>query len=431
MRTVIMAGGRGTRIASVAGDVPKPMIPVAGRPVLEHMVNCLARQGFDDIILAVGFMRTVIQDYFGDGSRFGVRISYCVEEQPLGSGGALAKLRDSLPEDFLLLNGDIIFDVDLERLVFFHRENRALATVVAHPNSHPFDSALLVTDRRGMVRDWLHKESGRGPCYRNCVNAGIHVLSPGILANLPPREKLDLDRDIIGPALSSGKVFAYTTTEYIKDMGTPERYDLVCRDVLSGKVSARNLAKPQKAVFLDRDGVLNVHKGFISRWEDIELIEGAAEAVRAINAGGFLAIVVTNQPVVARGECDIDELERIHQRLEVLLGQEGAYVDDVFYCPHHPDRGFPGERPEYKTECECRKPKPGMIVAAAKKYNIDLAGSFMVGDERRDIEAAMAAGVRPVWVGGKSPPVFWIPEQVRNDGSPGVNAGLDCCAPTQ
>lgn len=403
MKTVIMAGGKGTRISSVAADIPKPMIQVNGRPVLEYQIECLVRQGFRDIILSVGHLGQVIIDHFGDGSRFGARITYCREQTPLGSGGALTMLRERLTDDFLLINGDIIFDVDLRRLAAFHRAHGGLVTLTTHPNSHPYDSALIVADRDGRVTRWLHKEDPR-TVYRNRVNAGIHVLSGSVLAPFEAARPLDLDRELLKPLAAQGQVYAYDTPEYIHDMGTPERYRQVCEDVARGRVQAKNLARPQRAVFLDRDGTLNVYKGFIRRAEDIELLPGAAEAVRRINASGYLAVVVTNQPVIARGECTWEELERIHNTLETLLGKEGAYLDAIYVCPHHPDRGFEGERPEYKIVCDCRKPKPGLLLKAAKDYNIDLSASYMVGDGQNDIGAGQAAGCHTALVGGAGAP---------------------------
>jgi D-glycero-D-manno-heptose 1,7-bisphosphate phosphatase len=185
-------------------------------------------------------------------------------------------------------------------------------------------------------------------------------------------------------------------------MGTPERFVQVSSDIEKGIVQQRNLTVKQKCVFLDRDGTINKFNGFAKKPEDLELIDGAADAIKKINRRGFLAIVVTNQPVIARGEVDIETLNLIHMKMETDLGKNGAYIDDLFYCPHHPDRGFPGERPEYKIDCECRKPKPGMILAAAEKYNIDLSLSYMAGDDARDVKAGIAAGCVPVLLAGNS-----------------------------
>jgi D,D-heptose 1,7-bisphosphate phosphatase len=396
MKTVIMAGGKGTRIASIAPDIPKPMIRLCGKPILEHQIDCLKKNNLTDIIIVTGHLGQVIEDYFGDGSRFGCAISYYTEAKPLGTAGALFKIKNKLDGDFILINGDIIFDMDFSRFIDFFRRKEAWAALAAHPNSHPFDSAVLISDSENRVIQWLNKEEPR-LYYRNQVNAGIHILSKNILSAIRPvQEKIDLDREILKPQLSTNRVFAYPTPEYIKDVGTPERYAQVAADIEKGTVRQRNLSRKQKAVFLDRDGTINTFNGFVKRPEDFELIEGAAEAIRKINRSGYLAIVITNQPVIARGEVSIEELETIHNKMETDLGKQGVYLDDIFFCPHHPDKGFPGERPEYKIDCDCRKPKPGLILQAAKKYNIDLTASYMVGDDKRDVEAGCAAGCTPV-----------------------------------
>ena len=171
------------------------------------------------------------------------------------------------------------------------------------------------------------------------------------------------------------------------------------RDFAEGRVQAKNLKNKQKAIFLDRDGTINKYVGFLRNIDDFELLPGAAEAVKKINNAGYLAIVATNQPVIARGEVTVPELDRIHEKMETLLGKEGAYLDGLYYCPHHPHKGYAGEIPELKIECECRKPKPGMLYQAAADFNIDLAASWMIGDGENDIRAGQAAGVRTVLIG--------------------------------
>lgn len=397
MYAMIMAGGKGTRVASVNRDLPKPMLPISGKPVLEYEIECLRRQGITDIILSIGHLGEQIQAYWGDGSRFGVQIAYIHEEVPLGTAGALYYLKGRVQEDFFLINGDLIFDVDFHRLMAFHRQHQSMATLLGHPNNHPYDSAIIVADADGRVTGWLTKEDERG-WYRNCVNAGIHVLSPQLLEKMDAPKKIDLDREILRPMLPSGRVYVYRTPEYVKDMGTPERITQVEHDMQTGLVERKNLGKKQKAIFLDRDGTINRYVGFLRRPEEFHLLDGAAEAIRRINQSGYLAIVVTNQPVIARGEVTREGLEEIHRKMETLLGQEGAYLDDIFVCPHHPDKGFPGEVPAYKMECECRKPKPGLLLRAAEKYNIDLTESWMIGDQRQDVQAGEAAGCRTMLV---------------------------------
>lgn len=413
MKVVIMAGGKGTRIASVRSDVPKPMINICDKPILEHQIDNLKACGLTDFILVIGYLGDKIKEYFGDGSKFGVNIDYFVEDHPLGTAGALFKM-PQLTEDFLLLCGDVIIDVDFNRFIAFHKEHHAWASLVAHPNGHPYDSSLLVTEIDapktvgGMPEDthrvirWMAKEDER-TYYKNRVNAGIELISPELLKetmkNFVPRhpetpDKIDLDRDVLKPNIPSGKIFAYDTPEYIKDMGTPDRFYETEKDIESGKVHARNLKNKQKAIFLDRDGTINKMVGFVTKPEQFELIEGAAEAIKVINKSGYLAIVVTNQPVIARGDCTFEELQTIHDKMETELGKVGAFVDAIYVCPHHTDKGFEGERPEYKCNCDCRKPKPGLLLKAAKDFNIDLSESYMIGDSHRDVEAGENAGVK-------------------------------------
>lgn len=408
-----MAGGKGTRIASVRSDVPKPMINICGKPILEHQIDNLKACGLTDIIFVIGYLGDKIKEYFGDGSKFGVNIEYFVEDHPLGTAGALFKM-PQLTEDFLLLCGDVIIDVDFNRFIAFHKNHQAWASLVAHPNGHPYDSSLLVTEIDapktvgGMPEDthrvirWMAKEDER-TYYKNRVNAGIELISPELLKetmkNFVPRhpetpDKIDLDCDVLKPNIPSGKIFAYDTPEYIKDMGTPDRFYETEKDIESGKVHARNLKNKQKAIFLDRDGTINEMVGFVTKPEQFELIEGAAEAIKAINKSGYLAIVVTNQPVIARGDCTFEELQTIHDKMETELGKVGAFVDAIYVCPHHTDKGFEGERPEYKCHCDCRKPKPGLLLQAAKDFNIDLSESYMIGDSHRDVEAGENAGVK-------------------------------------
>ncbi len=412
MKTVIMAGGKGTRISSLFSDIPKPMVKIDGIPVLEREIECLRSQGFDDIIITVSHLGEVIMDYFGDGSGispatgnpFGVKIEYFVEKTPLGNAGALFKMKEKLTEDFLLLNADSIFDIDFNRFVDYHKSHKGKVTLFTHPNSHPFDSGLIIADDQHLVTEWLTKEDARPDFYHNRVNAGLHVISPqvlelsGIDPDLIGKEteegktyKVDLDRQLLKPLAGSGKMFCYDSPEYVKDMGTPERFHAVERDFKNGIVESRNLQNKQKAIFLDRDGTLNKYVGFLRDIDDMELIPGVAEAIRKINESEYLAIVVTNQPVIARGEVSREELDEIHAKMETLLGKEGAYIDGLYYCPHHPDKGFEGEIPELKIECACRKPKPGMLLQAAKDFNIDLSKSYMIGDSESDVRAGESA----------------------------------------
>ncbi len=407
MKTVIMAGGKGTRISSVASDIPKPMIRIGNMPVLEHEIMCLRDQGFSDFIITVSHLGHIIMDYFGDGRKvspatgepFDVHIDYYIEEQPLGNAGALFQMKDKLTEDFLLLNADAMFDIDFNRFVAYHKQKGGLVTLFTHPNSHPYDSGLIISDEDGAVKQWLTKEEDRPKYYRNRVNAGLHIISPRVLACEIMTSKIDLDRQILKPLAGTGKMYVYDSPEYVKDMGTPERYKAVCNDFENGTVQAKNLRRKQRAIFLDRDGTINKYVAFLRNIDDFDLIDGVSDAIRAINNSGYLAIVVTNQPVIARGEVTFGELDEIHNKMETLLGYDGAYLDGIYFCPHHPHKGYDGEVPELKIDCDCRKPKPGMLLQAAEEFNIDLSLSWMIGDSENDILAGKAAGCKTGLIG--------------------------------
>ena len=412
MKTVIMAGGKGTRISELFPDIPKPLIPLSDgtvtKPLLEWEIESLSEQGFTDIILTVSHMADKIMCHFGDGSAFNVRVEYFIEEQPLGNAGALFKLRDKLTEDFLLLNADAVFDIDFNRLVKHHKESGAIATIFTHPNSHPYDSGIIVSDKRGSVQSWLTKEDSRPKYYKNRVNAGIHVLSPEVFdlsqidgEKVDTYHRVDLDRNLLKPLCGTGRMYCYDSPEYVKDMGTPDRYEQVKRDFLNGVVKAKSLKNKQKAIFLDRDGTINKYVGFLRNEDEFVLLPGVAEAIKKINSSGYLAIVITNQPVIARGEVSVAKLETIHNKMETLLGKEGAYVDAIYYCPHHPHKGFAGEITELKFDCECRKPKPGMIRKACEDYNIDPGISWMVGDGENDILCGYNAGCKTTLIGSE------------------------------
>lgn len=397
---VIQAGGRGTRMETLTrNEIPKPMLSINGKTMLEWQIENIKKYGIFDFILIIGYLGDKVRSYFGDGSRWGVRIQYVEEKEPLGSGGALFYLKPILENsDFLLVFGDVMFDIALDRFIQFHESHDGQVTLLAHPNSHPYDSDLLLMDDAGYVTGIRARRDSRDKWYENCVNAGMYLFSSDILEKLSEAKRLDLEQDILVPLMKCGVVYGYRSPEYVKDAGTPERFYKISGEQRKGVWSRKNTGNKQPCVFLDRDGTVNTYQGLIFSEESFELEDGAADAVRRLNEEGFLAIVVTNQPVVARGLCGMDDVRRIHRKMQTLLGEEGAYLDDIVFCPHHPDRGYPEENPAYKVSCNCRKPGTGMIEEMAEKYNIDISRSFMVGDSTVDIQTAQNAGLRSVLV---------------------------------
>lgn len=392
----LVAGGKGTRLASVAGAVPKVLVPVGGKPVLAHHLALAAACGIDSVTIFVGHRAADIQTFVGDGAQFGLSVRVIVEDEPLGTAGAVMASLDLLPENFLLLYADVMAAVDLQALARFHHEHRADFTMLAHPNDHPLDSDLLEADADGRVTALHAYPHPPQACYANLVNAALYAIRREALRPLAgARAKRDFIKDVVPGLIAAGaRVFAYRSSEYLKDMGTPARLQQAESDYRAGRLSSRGARRP--AIFLDRDGTLNVEKGHIADLRHLKLYPGVAAALRALRQQGFRLILVTNQSVIARGDASEQDVAAIHRRLEWELGKAGAFLDAIYVCPHHPDRGFPGERPALKIACDCRKPGIGLIERACRDIPIDLSASWVIGDQTRDIEMARRAGLRSV-----------------------------------
>lgn len=399
-QAVILAGGLGTRLAAQLGDRPKPLADVADRPVLEYQVELAGKYGFRDVQLLIHHRAEAIRSRLGDGGRFGLRIAYHEESEPLGTAGAVLAVLPQLAPRFLVLYGDTVMDVDLDRIWRWHAEREGGLSLFVHPNDHPQDSDLVEVDAEERVRAFHAQPRAPERSFANLVNAALYVVDRDALAPWASVEgKRDFAGELFPEMLEAGVRFhAYRSREYIKDMGTPERLLKVEADLRSGLVERLAWRNACPAVFLDRDGTLNEERGHLSRAEDLELLPGVATAVRRLNRAGRLAVLLTNQPVVARGECSEQELAGIHARLETLLGLEGAYLDGLYYCPHHPDRGFPGERAELKGPCACRKPGTAMLERAVGDLGIQREASWMVGDRSADLQLARNARVRSLLV---------------------------------
>jgi D,D-heptose 1,7-bisphosphate phosphatase len=429
-QAVILAGGQGTRLREISGSSPKPMIPILGKPLLEHIINQCARSGITNIKLLVSFKSEVIKDYFGDGSKHGVSIQYLTENIPRGTAGALMDALPVLDDKFLVIYGDTFFEIDLDHFWQFHLNHNSEVTIFLHPNDHPYDSDLVEVDSFSQVKkihSYPHDEKWR----QNLVNAAIYILNKSSLEDIDlPIEKPDIAKDLFPLMLKKNKkMFGYISTEYIKDMGTPSRLLRVERDIQSGKAMNLSRSIPKIAIFLDRDGTINHEVNHLSNQEEFILIDGVSEAISKINSSGYLTVVVTNQPVIARGELSETDLKEIHNKMETLLGLKGAYIDRLYYCPHHQDSGFQGEIKELKFDCSCRKPQIGLFKLAERDLNILLEKSWVVGDRTSDILAAKNAGMKSVLVqtgfAGKDARYNSEPDYVAKDLGEAINLILD------
>lgn len=399
MKAVILAGGKGTRLGKLTAEIPKPMLNIVGKPLLEYHINWLKNYGITEVYITVNYLKDSIIQYFGSGEKFGINIHYYEEKEPLGTVGGVKALEEELSNDFIVVYGDVMIEMDLKRLMNFHQVSQSAGTLVLHPNDHPYDSDLVRINKENRITQFIPKPHDDGNYYPNLVNAGVYILNKKVLSFIESNKKADFGADVFPKLVDQLPFYGYNTPEYLKDMGTPERLVKVESAIVSGKVFRRNLEQKQKAIFLDRDGVINDDTEFIKSTQEMKLLPGVGEAIHQINTSDYLSVVVTNQSVVARNLISENGLQEIHYKMESDLGKEHAYLDAIYYCPHHPDKGYPGENIFYKVECDCRKPKPGMLLQAAERFNIDLSVSYLIGDHERDIQAGKAAGVTTIGVG--------------------------------
>jgi mannose-1-phosphate guanylyltransferase/phosphomannomutase len=406
-QAVILCGGVGARLGERVRDVPKPLLPVGGRPVLDHVIDCLAAAGVSDFILAAGYLGSKINEYYGSGDRHPrCKIRTVIEDEPLGTAGAVRACGELLDEDFVLAYGDVFIDFSAEQLIATHEAHHPLATLLVRASDHPWDSHLVDTDASGRVREFIHRHDPERR-YRNIANAAVYVLSRRVLEFIPADRPSDFGADVFPAAIAAGAILCTHKLEeegFVKDMGTPDRLQAV-EEYLTERAlgtAARSNPEPIDTVFLDRDGVLNADLDLIHRPEQLELLPGAAEAVARLTRHGIRSVVVTNQPVIARGLCTEETLTAIHEKLRQLIRSGGGELSAIYHCPHHPETHHGEGVPSLRRACRCRKPAPGMLFRARRELGLNLARCAMVGDHAIDVRAGRAAGVRTVLVGPSS-----------------------------
>ena len=402
-QAVILAGGKGTRLAARLNGLPKPLIDIAGKPLLERQIELVKRAGFEEVVLLVSHEAEVIRKFCEAHHNWDLKLTLIDDGLPLGTAGATLAAWDYLADDFLVVYGDTMLEVDLARMTKFHDAlPEVAATLFLHPNDHPHDSDLVELNSAGQVIAFHPYPHSPEVFLPNLVNAGLYVVRKNALASWQAtwRKKplpMDFGRDLFPALLAEGKALpGYISPEYIKDCGTPVRLDKVTQDFIGGRITGFSLQKSQRAVFLDRDGVLVHEVHHLHQPEQLSLLPQVGAALKRLNESLYRAIVITNQAVIARGDCTVAELQGIHNKLETLLGREGAYLDRILYCPHHPDRGFAGEVAALKIPCQCRKPAIGMIETAQAEWNIDLTQSWFIGDTTVDVQTAHNASVRSI-----------------------------------
>ena len=397
MQAIVLVGGMGTRLGE---PIPKALVPLGGAAVLRHILAWLGQEAVRDVVLCVGHGSEAIRTAIGDGSDMGLRIRYSVETTPLGTAGAVRGARALLDERFMIVYGDVVADLDVSAMLQAHLDADVVATLAVHPNDHPFDSDRVVTNARNLITGLVRKEDRAGAVAGALCNAALYIVERKVIDAIPgDAEPRDFARDVFPAMIGRGEsILAYRTTEYLKDMGTPSRRAQVEADLGNGVPRLLRRSGPRSAVLVDRDGVLNVDIPFIGAPGQVQLLPGVARALSRLNQARVLAVCCTNQPVVARGEVTEEGLHEIHRVLEGMIGEEHAWLDAIYVCPHHGDKGFAGERVDLKRSCSCRKPQPGLLLKAVADLGIDKRSSIFVGDRTTDLRAARAAGIVPLGV---------------------------------
>ena len=370
-QAVVLAGGLGTRLGGISKDLPKPMMDINGRPFLDYLVASLARKGINEIIFSTGHLGHTIEDYFGNGDRYGLRIGYVRESEPMGTGGALNNCRSMLDERFFVINGDTIFDVNLSALdIFSTRSTMALRHVadVARYGSVSLD--------HGMVGSFEEKKSGGA----GLVNGGTLCLNRKDL-ELLEEGKSSLENDFLPRLAANGLLSALPFEGYFIDIGLPASLEEARKSM--------PIWETKPIAILDRDGVLNQDTGHVHSISDFIWIDGAKEAIRLLNDSGYYVVIVTNQAGIAKGLYTEETLGILNEWMIGELWNVGAHIDGFYYCPYHPDALLP----EYRKISNDRKPSPGMLLKALSAFPNTFEKTFFIGNMPSDREAAKRAGV--------------------------------------
>ena len=398
-QAVILAGGKGERISKVYKNTPKSLIKIFGKPILQYQLETLEKENISNVIIFTHHLSEKIENFISKYSSKKLIIKCIKEKSPLGTAGSLLANLEKLDDDFCVIYGDIIFDIDLKKFYKFHNSKDSDASLLLHPNDHPKDSDLVEIDDEGKIIKFHKYPHVENIFFPNLVNAAIYILKKdSLFKNKNISKKLDFGKDIFPKMLKNKKIFGYLSPEYAKDVGTPERIKLAKKHLKSNYIKKRHFKNKRPCIFLDRDGTVNKEKGHISKHKDFELLPNVAEAIKLINESDYLAVLITNQPVIARGESSLENLKLIHNKLEFLISEKKAFLDRIYFCPHHPDRGFKGENLKFKIDCNCRKPKLGLFELAINELNIDKKKSWIIGDSYRDIEAGNRLGIKTIYL---------------------------------
>jgi D-glycero-D-manno-heptose 1,7-bisphosphate phosphatase len=371
-QAVILAGGIGKRLRPLTDTIPKPMAPVNNKPFLEYLLELLRDNDITEVVLLLGYLHDKIQSYFGDGTKFNIKIRYSVGDVTFETGKRLKLAEDMLQDLFLLMYCDNYWPLNLRNMLQFYVTHKAQMMVTVYTNKDNITRNNMYVDEHAYV---LKYDKSRQDPELNCVDIGFFIVNKSVLDLIPPDANISFEAHVLPLLIAKRELIAYKTDHRYYSISTMERLKLT-----------EAFLKPKKVVFLDRDGVINrkpPRADYVKCWEEFEFLPGAIDAIKLLNQHGYIVIVVTNQPGIARGMMTEADLQYIHNRLQAELQAHGAHIDRIYYCPHGWDEG-----------CDCRKPKPGLLYQAARELNLNLSKSILIGDDERDIVAGNTAGCK-------------------------------------
>ena len=384
----ILVGGQGTRLRSLVDDRPKPIAKVSGRPFLYYLLEQLHQQGVRRAVLCTGYRANQIENELGTNYK-DLLLEYSVEREPLGTGGALRQALCKCDSDpLLVLNGDSYCDFQLRPFLAWHQARRAAGSLWLTQVDDGSRFGKVQTDSVGEVTQFVEKQvTSDRDVDPHWINAGVYLLSSRILESIEPERKISLERTTFPGWVDRG-LCGYRGGGRFLDIGTPETYEKAAEFFRECEASMDAVRLPVgkqsgrcRAVLLDRDGVINQERHYLSDADDVELIPGAAEGLSQLQELGFCLVVVTNQSAIGRGYLDEKGLAAIHSRLAELLAAEGVVLDGVYHCPHTPDEN-----------CGCRKPAPGLVLQASREHDFDPSEAFLVGDKKCDVDLGKKVG---------------------------------------
>ncbi len=400
IQVVVLMGGLGSRLGEQTKGCPKPLVDVGGRPFFDYQLDLLKGYGFRDFLFLVGHRAEMIEAHYGDGSQYGVRISYSYDgERLLGTGGAVCKAYGMLREDFLLLYGDSFMDIDYKETIYRYFKGKlsgcpALMTVLENRNR--LDKSNVVMKEGKIILYDKRNRNGEMQYIDYGVGMFEKTLFQSVDADLP----FDIG-DIQKQLSIEGKLAAHEVVNRFYEIGSPKSLEGFRR------YTEKRFGQRNKAVFFDRDGVVNkiVFRDNTEQLdsplqkEELMLMEGAAEAMKELQEKGYYLFLVTNQPAAAKGKATLEDLYDINTCLCKMLAEKGIYVDGVEICPHYPKASEYTKEKFLIKDCRCRKPKIGMIESIMNRFSIDIEHSWMVGDSYTDVLAGRRAGLKTAFLG--------------------------------